>query len=696
MTAPYQRWRPGAAAEIADKLQDRAREFLAYLFPNGTVVGDEFCIGSLDGERGKSLKVSLNGKGCCWSDFATGETGGDLLDLLAAERGCSLAEAMNEGAAWLGLDADKLRERDSRQQEQQQSAEPEPLHVAPVPPDAPPPPNRHPSLGKPHVVFTYRNAEGQTLFHIARWEASDERRKVFLPLTLWLGRDGKLGWKWKGAPAPRPLYALDRLAQHPDRGVLLVEGEKTVAAAAADLDLPNLVISTWPGGTGSVDHCDLAPLKGREIVLWADADAAGRKAMQRIAERLRAEFGIVARVVELPEGLPEGFDLADQPPPGWSQQTVEQLITEAQPIAKDSAADILARAGINWAHDALNEPLIDDAVIKGLIYRKQCSVIWGTDGCGKSFGATTMCAAVALGIHFFGHKTAECGGIALYIGAEGRTGRRLQAYILENKLEERRPFHLAYRNEPLGVLTEKDFDEITQIVTALETATGFKVLLIVLDTLSSALEGQPENKVMETAVAFVRRLAHKTEAHVCLIHHCGLDEARPRGPTVLIRNADTVIAVTRDRNGVVTWQNTKQRDGELAKPFSYKLKQITLGTDQDDSEITSCVVEPVATPEATEKRKKSSRSQTELVDADWLNCIVDALARCAEVYQVAHDGPTVKAISNEIARKRLIDTGRLDGTPKQISDKYQNWKTRQRAKGTLCASKTHVWLHTGR
>ena len=92
------------AAAIAAALDQRKLDVLRYLLPAGRITGHEFCAGSLRGEEGKSLKVNINGKGCVWSDFATGDKGGDLLDLWAAVRcGGDIKAAMSESAEWLGV-----------------------------------------------------------------------------------------------------------------------------------------------------------------------------------------------------------------------------------------------------------------------------------------------------------------------------------------------------------------------------------------------------------------------------------------------------------------------------------------------------------------------------------------------------------------------------------------------------------------
>src|SRR5690606_6373311 len=52
-------------------------------FPAGRMIGKEFCIGNLQGDPGKSLKVNiLTGR---WCDFSTDEAGGDPVSLYAAK-----------------------------------------------------------------------------------------------------------------------------------------------------------------------------------------------------------------------------------------------------------------------------------------------------------------------------------------------------------------------------------------------------------------------------------------------------------------------------------------------------------------------------------------------------------------------------------------------------------------------------------
>ena len=92
------------AQAIARLLAQDAPGVARYLLPAGREKSGEWCVGSLDGEAGKSLKVRLSGtRAGVWADFASDEDRGDLLDLWARTRGLSVSEAMREAAQYLGL-----------------------------------------------------------------------------------------------------------------------------------------------------------------------------------------------------------------------------------------------------------------------------------------------------------------------------------------------------------------------------------------------------------------------------------------------------------------------------------------------------------------------------------------------------------------------------------------------------------------
>lgn len=91
------------AKELSQRLAADAEGVAAYLLPGGKRRGHEWKAGNVHGDEGESLSVCISGaKAGVWKDFAA-DQGGDLLDLWVAVRGGSLAEAIDDAKAYLGV-----------------------------------------------------------------------------------------------------------------------------------------------------------------------------------------------------------------------------------------------------------------------------------------------------------------------------------------------------------------------------------------------------------------------------------------------------------------------------------------------------------------------------------------------------------------------------------------------------------------
>jgi hypothetical protein len=92
------------AQDIKAALNERAEEFARWLFPAGRKNGNEWQVGSLNGEAGQSLKIIISGaKVGVFKDFATGEGGDNLVELLSQRRSIAFKEALRACADWLGV-----------------------------------------------------------------------------------------------------------------------------------------------------------------------------------------------------------------------------------------------------------------------------------------------------------------------------------------------------------------------------------------------------------------------------------------------------------------------------------------------------------------------------------------------------------------------------------------------------------------
>lgn len=81
--------------ELSRKLGDHASGICQELYPEGKVESGCYKVGSISGEKGRSMSVYLHGdQAGKYMDFATGE-GGDMLDLIQFALGLSLVDAMD-------------------------------------------------------------------------------------------------------------------------------------------------------------------------------------------------------------------------------------------------------------------------------------------------------------------------------------------------------------------------------------------------------------------------------------------------------------------------------------------------------------------------------------------------------------------------------------------------------------------------
>ena len=281
---------------------------LSEMFPAGRAQGHEFLVGDLRGTPGESL--SINRRTGKWSDFASGEKGGDPISLFAAayHQGDRIAAAKDLGKR-LGVYLNG--ETPGRLAPEPPRPKPADQWIPSDPPDDAPAPD----LSRYDAVYPYRNADGRITRYVVRINGTQGKRKIILPLTWGTFTDGETGevttgWHRKHPLPPRSLYGLDRLANLPGRVVILVEGEK--AADAAQAMLPDHPCVTWTAGTGNVPANDWSPLAGRSVIIWPDNDEPGKKA----AEQLREILAPIASKVQTLEvsDLPEGSDAADVTP----------------------------------------------------------------------------------------------------------------------------------------------------------------------------------------------------------------------------------------------------------------------------------------------------------------------------------------------------------------------------------------------
>lgn len=338
---------------IAEAAKVHGQSILDRWLPGGKRQGKEYVVRNpnRDDAHVGSLSVEIaSGKG---GDFATSETFGDFVGLVAFADKCSMSEAAEALAEFLRIPANAAPPVQTPAAAPKEKKTWRPL--LPVPEGAPAPPKAHPKRGMPSTIYTYTDGADALLGYVWRHEARPPEfpRKDFYPLFYFSNDSGKCEWRFQSPPPPRPLYGLKQLADRPNVTVILHEGEKS--ADAGRRLAPDCVNMAWPNGANAVDKADFGPLAGRDVLLWPDHDEPGRKAMQTAAKALKragansikfistaffekATVSVGGRIVERLAPLPAGWDCADAEAEGWTPALLDDLLREDGAIVESPPA----------------------------------------------------------------------------------------------------------------------------------------------------------------------------------------------------------------------------------------------------------------------------------------------------------------------------------------------------------------------
>lgn len=123
---------------------------------------------------------------------------------------------------------------------------------------------------EPEAVYAYRDASGRLLCEVTRWPGKrfSQRRPV------------GSGWAKDTQGVPWTLYRLPELiAADPGAPVYVVEGEKDVDT----MRRLGHVATCNRGGANKAARTDWTPLRGRRVIVIADADEPGRKHAAEVA-----------------------------------------------------------------------------------------------------------------------------------------------------------------------------------------------------------------------------------------------------------------------------------------------------------------------------------------------------------------------------------------------------------------------------
>jgi len=235
-------------------------------------------------------------------------------------------------------------------------------------------------------------------------------------------------------------------------------------------------------------------------------------------------------------------------------------------------------------------------LIDKLIPQRDLIVAWGTPKSGKTFWALDIAFHIAMGKPYRGKKVVQ--GPVLYCAFEGQHGLRdrVTAYHMHHKGSDEAPLWLMLNRMTFTRPTNTSLRKHREVI-ELCLAEGVKPVLVILDTLNRSLDGSESSD--EDMTFYTKAAEEICDAFNCatlIVHHCGVNQERPRGHTSLTGTCSCQIAIRREtvlgeEDRVMSAQVEYIKDGpEGPKQFSY-LRPIQIGSDEDGNIISSCVIE---------------------------------------------------------------------------------------------------------
>lgn len=648
--------RPWDGAETTEEIKTRMlvniRSVLSYLLPGGAFQGAKFLVGDVQGNRGDSLSVELNGpKAGMWHDFATGE-GGDIIGLWAAVSGrdtrTNFPAIMDDIREW--LDGRSRTLHDDRT-----------LQAKSPPVD---------DLGPVTAKWDYHDEDGRLIACVYRYDPPGG--KQFRPWDV-VNRRLK-------APEPRPLY--NRPGIKAADQVVLVEGEK---AAQALIDAGVHATTAMNGAKAPVEKTDWSPLDGKRVLIWPDKDGSGWQYAIAAGQAVLAAGALSVSVLLPPDDRPEKWDAADAVNEGMD--VAEFIVTtERQTIRPENTSlDLSDWHATRYSGDSPEQRfLIEGSFPMGVV-----SILAAMGDTGKGMMTLDLALSVATGKAravsvspepmAFGGPVREFGTAVIFTAEDdqGEVHRRLQR-LDPDELRLNAPDRLIVVPLPNAggpiplVVSGKDGPEITpQFRMVRDQIMRLRDLkMVVFDPLASFIHADvtSDPAAGSFATGLLASLATETGAAVIVAHHM----RKPQGnrPIASVEQArDAVRGTSAIVDGVrmvyALWPAPENHQAFVFKALEVPFARnavfqgaVVKANGLADRAIRTFLRAPSGLlVDATERLREVRRPEQDLIDA-----LAEAIASAAENgHPFTHTGGTgmfkqrhrLPVLFHDVARNRI-------------------------------------------
>jgi len=347
--------------EIRRSLLHRINEVLNHLLPQGYIQNHCYYAGDIEGNKGKSLVVQLQGnKQGCWHDFATNQ-GGDLLNLWSEVKGYGKSEfpkLLTEINDWLGN-----------------------IPVSPTiwknqPVQKSPPID---TLGKPSKSWNYFDQNNRLSAVVYRYDNEDGKQ-----FRIWDVKNKK-----SQAPKIRPLYNIPGIIS--SKKVIIVEGEKS---ADALIESCFTATTAMCGANAPLEKTDWSYLKDKEVIIWPDNDEAGINYANKLADYLSGKCSFIS-VLRPPNDKKDKWDAYDAVAENFD---VRSFLNTAKDLSKKLPSFTISELLSDIS------PMPQDLIFPRLLTPGGLLLIGGAPKVGKSDFLINFLIHMAAGESFLGLK----------------------------------------------------------------------------------------------------------------------------------------------------------------------------------------------------------------------------------------------------------------------------------------------------
>ncbi len=257
-------------------------------------------------------------------------------------------------------------------------------------------------------------------------------------------------------------------------------------------------------------------------------------------------------------------------------------------------------------------------LLKGILPAFGTAGWYGASMAGKGFLLIDFVAVAAEGGVWFGRRVEKVR--VVYVCLEGAAGipKRIRAW----EIRHGRPFPADARFV-MQSFNLRDPGNVAALVEAVADA-GFSGGLLVIDTLNQASPGADENssRDMSELIAASKQIQADVGGLVLLVSHIGKDATKGlRGHSSLLAALDAAVEVRRDGDRR-EWIVAKAKDDADGAVHGFRLHVIEVSEDDDGDPVTSCVIVPEESAEASIRKSKVPSGGNQLIVWDALGEIL--------------------------------------------------------------------------